>query len=200
MLILFFFASLPNMKTLLKPAAILGFFPLFLIVLSARPAFSQKNPIERINLNWSMYKKLNNSNLPYIAYTAHRTLHQYRATQKGSQFSLVFHVAVSLDGQQSTVDLRRLATLGEEGKKNLLNHEQGHSDLAVIYGRILYKSLTKKVYSVKNYQNEVKKIYDDTLKELAEIHARYDMETLHGEEQEPQAKWDLYFKKELKAN
>ncbi|MBC8985320.1 DUF922 domain-containing protein [Pedobacter sp. N36a] len=186
------------MKPLLKSAITLAFFSIFLIVLSTPPAFSQKNQIDRINLNWNMYKKLNNSNLPFIAYTAHRTLHQYRATQKGSQLSLVFNVAVSLDGQQSTVDLRRLATLAEEGKKNLLNHEQGHSDLAVIYGRILYKALTKKVYTVKNYQKEVKKIYEDTLKELAEINARYDMETMHGEEQEPQDKWDLYFKKELK--
>lgn len=146
-----------------------------------------------------MFKKLNSSNLPYIAYTAHRTLHQYRATQKGSQFSLVFKVGVSVDEQQSTVDLRKFASLDEEGKKNLLNHEQGHSDLAVIYGRILYQNLAKKTYSVKNYQNEVKKIYDDTLKELAQVHARYDMETSHGEESELQEKWDLYFKKELKS-
>ncbi|WGQ10137.1 DUF922 domain-containing protein [Pedobacter gandavensis] len=188
------------MKPLLKSVNIPAFFTLFLVIFITSAAFSQKNQIDRIKLNWSMYKKLNNSNLPYIAYTAHRTLHQYRATQKGSQFSLVFNVAVSLDGQQSTVDLRRLATLGEEGKKNLLNHEQGHSDLAVIYGRILYKSLSKKTYTIKNYQNEVKKIYDDTLKELAEINARYDMETMHGEEQEPQDKWDMHFKKELKAS
>lgn len=187
------------MKPLLKPAALIGSLSLFFSLLSPNLAFSQNNQIDRINLKWSMFKKLNSSNLPYIAYTAHRTLHQYRATQKGSQFSLVFKVGVSVDEQQSTVDLRKFASLDEEGKKNLLNHEQGHSDLAVIYGRILHQNLAKKTYSVKNYQNEVKKIYDDTLKELAQVHARYDMETSHGEESELQEKWDLYFKKELKS-
>lgn len=187
------------MKSLLKQAALFGSLSLFLSMVSPNLAFSQKNQIDRINLKWNMFKQLNSTNLPYVAYTAHRTLHQYRATQKGSQFSLVFTVAVDVDSQQSIVDLRRLATLDEEGKKNLLNHEQGHSDLAVIYGRILYKNLSKKTYSIKNYQNEVKKIYNDTLKELAEVHARYDMETSHGEEPELQEKWNLYFKNELKS-
>ncbi|WP_316821997.1 DUF922 domain-containing protein [Pedobacter gandavensis] len=161
--------------------------------------FSQENQLDKIHLKWSSFRQLKNSDRPFIAYTAHQTTHKYRATQNGRNLSLKFIVGVALDGKASSIDPDRLSALNEEEQASLLNHEQGHSDLAVIYGRILYKNLSKGVYSIKNYQQEVKKIYDTTMKELAVINARYDMETAHGEEKELQEKWDLYFKKELKG-
>ncbi|WP_316752890.1 DUF922 domain-containing protein [Pedobacter gandavensis] len=181
--------------------SLLGAASLFLALCTLTPvsAFSQENQLNRIKLTWDSYAEVKDSKRPYIAYTAHQTTHKYRATQKGTQLSLKFMVGVALDRKQSVVDFSRLSALDEEAKKNLLNHEQGHSDLAVLYGRILYKNLSKRLYSIKNYQQEVKKVYDDTMKELGEIHFRYDMETAHGEEKELQDKWDLYFKKELKG-
>lgn len=172
---------------------------LILAILKPEPALSQENQLNRIKLDWSFYAHLKDSKRPYIAYTAHQTTHRYRATQKGNQLSLKFMVGVSLDRKQSIVDISRLSALDEKAKKSLLNHEQGHSDLAVIYGRILYKNLSKGVYSIKNYQQEVKKIYEVTMKALEKIHFRYDLETAHGEEHELQDKWDLYFKNELKS-
>ncbi|WP_316839011.1 DUF922 domain-containing protein [Pedobacter gandavensis] len=167
-------------------------------ILSPKQAHSQENQLKRINLQWNSYQQLSNSNRPYIAYTAHQTTHKYRATQNGNQLALKFIVGVVLDGKQSIVDPKRLAALNEADQKSLLHHEQGHSDLAVIYGRILYKKLSAKSYSIKNFQKEVKEIYDNTMAELANLQARYDMETAHGEEKELQDKWDLYFTKELK--
>ncbi|MBB2147891.1 DUF922 domain-containing protein [Pedobacter gandavensis] len=195
-LIFCFFVNMKRATPLLLSISIF----LFCGFLKSEKAFSQENQLNRINLKWNMYQQLEQTNRPFIAYTAHQTTHKYRATQKGSQFSLKFTVGVALDSKKSTLDLRKLASLDEEGQKKLLNHEQGHSDLAVVYGRILYKQLSKQVYTVKNYQNEVKKIYDDTMKELLEMNFKYDIETSHGEELEPQDKWDLYFKNQLKIN
>lgn len=144
-----------------------------------------------------MYRQWKNADRPYIAYTAHQTTHKYRATQNGNHLSLIFTVGVALNGKASTVDPDRLSDLSAQDKASLLNHEQGHSDLAVIYGRILFNDLFKGIYTIKDYQQQVKKIYDRTMKQLAAINARYDIETAHGEEKELQEKWDLYFKKEL---
>lgn len=176
-------------------------FGIFLLCSLLKPewALSQENQLNRINLKWSMFHQLKQSNRPYIAYTAHQTTHTYRATQKGSQFSLKFSVGVALDGKKSTLDLNKLSSLDEVAQMNLLKHEQGHSDLAVIYGRILYKRLSTAVYSIRNYQQKVKKIYDDTMKELLQMNFKYDIETTHGAEQEAQDKWDLYFINALKS-
>lgn len=187
------------MKPFLRRSVQLGLLSLSLTILSPRQVFGQQNQLNRITLNWNLYKALKHSDRPYTAFTAHTTTHKYRATQKGNHLSLKFMVGVELDRERTLIDLEKFANLDDARKKDLLNHEQGHSDLAIIYGRLLYDKLSKGVYTIKGYQKEVKKIYDTTMKELAEINFRYDMETLHGEEPGPQEKWDLYFKRELKS-
>ncbi|RQO66435.1 hypothetical protein DBR43_29950 [Pedobacter sp. KBW06] len=184
------------MSVSLKQIYILG-CSIFLAILNPQQVFSQQNNLNRITLNWGSFLKKNNSKRSYIAYTAHKTMHKYRATQRGNQLSLKFEVGVTLDSLQTFLDPDKLKSLDAQGKKALLNHEQGHSDLAIIYGRILYSRLSKGKYSIANYKNEVKSIYDSVMKELAGLNIKYDMETEHGQYEEEQQKWDLYFKKEL---
>lgn len=178
----------------------IGWAALLLLILNSDPAFSQQNQLNRITLNWNSFRKVNSNNRPYIAYTAHQTRHKYRATQNGKHLSLQFEVGVTLDSSQTIIDLSKLKSLGNTDKKALLNHEQGHSDLAVIYGRILYQRLSRKNYSIGNFKKEVKVIYDAVMKELAGKNRTYDIETEHGQYVEQQQKWDVYFKKELLKN
>lgn len=178
----------------------IGWAALLLLILNSDPAFSQQNQLNRITLNWNSFRKVNSNNRPYIAYTAHQTRHKYRATQNGKHLSLQFEVGVTLDSSQTIIDLSKLKSLGNADKKALLNHEQGHSDLAVIYGRILYQRLSRKNYSIGNFKKEVKVIYDAVMKELAGKNRTYDIETEHGQYAEQQQKWDVYFKKELLKN
>ncbi|AOM80128.1 DUF922 domain-containing protein [Pedobacter steynii] len=178
----------------------IGWAALLLLILNSAPAFSQQNQLNRITLNWNSFRKVNSNNRPYIAYTAHQTRHKYRATQNGKHLSLQFEVGVTLDSSQTIIDLSKLKSLGNADKKALLNHEQGHSDLAVIYGRILYQRLSRKNYSIGNFKKEVKVIYDAVMKELAGKNRTYDIETEHGQYAEQQQKWDVYFKKELLKN
>ncbi|MNQ88359.1 hypothetical protein D3C85_1036170 [compost metagenome] len=178
----------------------IGWATLLLLILNSDLAFSQQNQLNRITLNWNSFRKVNSNNRPYIAYTAHQTRHKYRATQNGKHLSLQFEVGVTLDSSQTIIDLSKLKSLGNAEKKALLNHEQGHSDLAVIYGRILYQRLSRGNYSIGNFKKEVKVIYDAVMKELAHLNRTYDIETEHGQYTEQQQKWDVYFKKELLKN
>lgn len=185
------------MNVSLKQIYILGWIGIVLSVVNPKQAFSQQNNLNRITLKWSSFLKVVNSKHPYIAYTAHKTMHKYRAIQSGNHLSLKFEVGVTLDPLQTFLDPGKLKSLDDAGKKALLNHEQGHSDLAIIYGRILYSRLSKGKYSIPKYRKEVKNIYDSVMKELAELNRKYDMETEHGQYEEAQHKWDLYFKKGL---
>ncbi|WP_342327588.1 DUF922 domain-containing protein [Pedobacter sp. FW305-3-2-15-E-R2A2] len=185
------------MSVSLKQIYIIGCSSIILAILNPRQVFSQQNNLDRITLRWDSFLKRSNSKRSYIAYTAHQTMHKYRATQRGNQLSLKFEVGVTLDTLQTFLDPNKLKSLDASGKKALLNHEQGHSDLAIIYGRMLYSRLSKGKYSIANYKNEVKNIYDSLMKELAGLHKKYDMETEHGQYEEEQQKWDLYFKKGL---
>lgn len=174
-----------------------GSILLTIFVLSSAEATAQTDQLKRITLNWNTFKKINTSKLPYIAYTAHKTYHAYRATQNGSNFSLHFKVGVSIDSSQTFVNITRLNSLNLLAKKALLNHEQGHTDLAVIYGRKLKQRLEAAIYTVRDYKEQVKTIYQKTMQELADKNQEYDMETDHGSDPEKQESWNRYFTRQL---
>jgi hypothetical protein len=129
---------------------------------------AQNQQIPRIPLTWNSFKKTSNPNLAYIAYTAHKTLYKYRATQKGNTVSLKFEVRIMLDTPNTVVNYRRLQNLTSNGKLRLLKHEQGHTDLAVIYGRKLYDQLSAQSYTPTNFKTKTRGIYLRLMKDLAE--------------------------------
>lgn len=170
---------------------------LTLFALKPIPVAAQTDQLKRIMLDWGVFKKISTNKLPYIAYTAHKTYHAYRATQHGSNFSLNFKVGVSIDSNETFVNINRFNKLSLLAKKALLNHEQGHTDLAVIYGRKLKQRLEAATYTIRDYKAQVKAIYDKTMQELAARNQVYDEETDHGSNPEAQGKWDKYFREQI---
>ncbi|MEJ7558327.1 MAG: DUF922 domain-containing protein [Pedobacter sp.] len=168
--------------------------------MTASKPFAQNQKIPRIKLTWSAFKKTENSRLPYIAYTAHKTLYKYRAIQKGNSVSLSFEVRIMLDTPNTVVNFQRLQNLRTSGKLKLLEHEQGHTDLAVIYGRTLYKQLSSQRYLPTNFKTKTRTIYLQLMKVLAEENRRYDIETEHGFNDEKQKIWKANIAQRLLLN
>lgn len=164
------------------------------IIILTQTSFVQQKGLERIKLNWGTFTKTRKNNRPYIAYTTHNTLYKYRAVQKGETVSLTFEVRVSIDTPKTIVNIQRLNTLSATDKQALLNHEQGHTDLAVAYGRRLYHKLSTTNYTTQNFKTRSREIYLQIMKELANENVKYDVETEHGFDKEKQKKWDRYFK------
>jgi hypothetical protein len=160
-------------------------------------SFSQNHQIPKISLTWNSFKRTTNPKLTYIAYTAHKTLYKYRAIQKGNSVTLKFEVRIMLDTPNTVVNYGRLQSLTTKGKLRLLEHEQGHTDLAVIYGRILYNQLTSQVYSPTNFKTKTRAIYLKLMKDLAEENRQYDVQTEHGFDAEKQALWKSTIGKRL---
>ena len=163
-------------------------------------SFSQNHKIPTIPLTWNSFKRTTNPKLPYIAYTAHKTLYKYRAIQKGNRVTLRFEVRIMLDTPNTIVNYRRLQSLTTKGKLRLLEHEQGHTDLAVIYGRVLYSQLSSQVYSPTNFKTKTRAIYLKLMKDLAEENRQYDVQTEHGFDAEKQNLWKLNISKRLLLN
>ena len=145
--------------------------------------------IERIGLSWKSFRKTQNSNLPYIAYTAHKTFYKYRATQKGTHVSLAFEVRILLDSANTTVNYKRLQDLTPSAQMKLLQHEQGHTDLAVIYGRELYRQFNAQSYTATNFKTKTRTVYLKLMESLANENRQYDIATEHGFNDDKQKIW-----------
>lgn len=177
----------------LKRPTIFAFLKIFPIVMflcfHTNNSCAQIQNIARIPLSWNSFKKTNNPSLPYIAYTVHKTLYKYRAIVKGNKVSLKFEVRIMLDTPNTIVNYRRLQSLTLNGKLRLLKHEQGHTDLAVIYGRALYSQLNAQRYTVTDFKKKTRAIYLQLMEDLAEENRRYDVQTEHGFNEDKQKIW-----------
>ena len=71
----------------------------------------------------------------------------------------------------------------------ILSHEQGHFDIAEIFARKLHKKMIDYRFDKKDYEKDLKKIYQDILDEKREMQDDYDKETNHSINKEKQEEW-----------
>jgi hypothetical protein len=71
----------------------------------------------------------------------------------------------------------------------ILSHEQGHFDIAEIFARKLHKRMMEYRFDRRNYEKDLKKIYQEILDEKAEMQNDYDRETNHSINKEKQVEW-----------
>ncbi|HTB53496.1 MAG TPA: hypothetical protein VK718_12055 [Ferruginibacter sp.] len=81
----------------------------------------------------------------------------------------------------------------------ILNHEQHHFDLTYIYTQRFVKKLQEANFTVKNYQDLIKRIYDDAERDLHDEQAKYDDETHHSVIKARQEEWNKKIDEELAA-
>jgi hypothetical protein len=71
----------------------------------------------------------------------------------------------------------------------ILSHEQGHFDITEIFARQLNQRMKRYVFNKDTYQDDLKKIYKDILKEKEEFQSQYDDETNYSRIKEKQGEW-----------
>ena len=71
----------------------------------------------------------------------------------------------------------------------ILNHEQGHFDIAEIFARKLNKKMSEYQFNKTTYKNDLKNIYDGITTEKEVFQDQYDKETDHSRKKEQQAEW-----------
>ncbi len=82
----------------------------------------------------------------------------------------------------------------------ILNHEQGHFDIAEIHARLLHKALLAYTFNANTVSNDVNKIYTDVMKMHTDTQQLYDQETNHSIDSATQRAWDTKIATMLKDN
>lgn len=81
----------------------------------------------------------------------------------------------------------------------ILSHEQLHFDISELYAQKLRKRLQDAKFT-KNVKNEVKVIYNRTMKELGDFQDKYDSETNFSRDREVQILWQDKIVRALQQN
>ena len=71
----------------------------------------------------------------------------------------------------------------------VLQHEQGHFDIAEVFARKLFKQLGEYQFNSRSYKADLDKIYNNIVKEKTAMQDQYDRETDHSRIREKQLEW-----------
>ncbi len=80
----------------------------------------------------------------------------------------------------------------------ILNHEQGHFDLAEIYARELHRKLKEYQFRKETASEDLNKLYNRVMKEHLESQDLYDRQSNHSIDSTKQRYWDNKIKANLK--
>jgi hypothetical protein len=88
-----------------------------------------------------------------------------------------------------TCSFSKTRSWGLHKNEHILNHEQGHFDIAEIFARKLNMQMTAYKFNRNTYQQDLKKIYQDIVNEKEEMQNTYDEETDHSIKKDKQEEW-----------
>ena len=87
----------------------------------------------------------------------------------------------------------------KDGKQTdeLLKHEQGHFDIAIVCVKELVAMYKKRTLTAFDFNESVKELTKETFQKYKELEAQYDEETDHSKNKEQQLKWNDFIAKQL---
>lgn len=86
----------------------------------------------------------------------------------------------------------------KKGDQKMLHHERGHFDLSEVYARKLRKKIREEHLTYGNYRGVLHRLHQQTLKELDARRNKYSAETMIGNNEKAQEKWQQAIQQELR--
>jgi hypothetical protein len=84
----------------------------------------------------------------------------------------------------------KLLSWGRIRNEYILNHEQGHFDIAEAHARLLHKNLTDYTFNSKTVSVDINRIYNDVMKLHVTMQKQYDSTTDHSLDTAQQMLWN----------
>ena len=163
---------------------------ILLFILFPFTMLAQERPV----LDWNFFRNDRPANAPHQALTWYNLSYRYKPLRfEGDQVYLQFEVSLKMDSVRSYFDVNRKRLPDYE----LLKHEQGHADIGFLYALKLKEAFEKATFSRKDYQQAVRKIFDEVYGQMNAENIRYDSETDHSKNKNGQRNWDQYLKDEI---
>jgi hypothetical protein len=129
-----------------------------------------------------------------IAYTNCSINFKYHAFRERGYYRLNFDIQLTLNTDRSWLDKSRVTS--PEMLAEVLNHEQGHYDIAWLEQQELKRTVSKTVFH-EDYQRTAQNIFDRIDAKYKQLNSDYDADTQHMLNRVQQHSWDVYFKKKL---
>lgn len=131
---------------------------------------------ENRKLTWEDYKAAPDTTGTFAASTTTYLTVDYTFTQ--DEFAFKIHS-----------DFSKTHSWGLNKTAYILQHEQGHFDIAEIFARKLYKCIKEYRYNKKTCREDLSKIYDSIVNEKSQMQEDYDRETNHSIIKQKQKEW-----------
>lgn len=142
-------------------------------------------------LAWSDFKGAIPFGMLFDAQSYSGIGYTYTPVRKGDIIEIEWEVSAYFDPAVSWV--RK-----DAASANLLNHEQGHFDIAEIFARDFRQKLNSVTLNLENVEYFMESFLADVLEDMRAYHDAYDRDTHHGTEQGQQVYWDKMIQEELK--
>ena len=84
----------------------------------------------------------------------------------------------------------KLLSWGRIRNDYILNHEQGHFDIAEAHARLLHKNLVEYKFNSKTVSEDINRIHKDAMKQHVTMQKEYDYSTNHSLDTALQNVWD----------
>ena len=180
------------MKNLFKTKLILVFF-ILLLGCASQKYFNGR--IENRNLTWIDFVGIPDENSKFDAYTFWYVKYKYDPPNFNSGFStkIKFKVWKELSNKSWVKEYANT-------DMDLLNHEQGHYDIATLCEIELRNTFKNKIFLKSDYEFQIDVIFNQVLQKYVQMGKNYDLETNHMSHVENQKKWDIFFAEQLKKS
>jgi hypothetical protein len=135
-------------------------------------------------LTWTDYKGQPQAGTDAAAATTTYLGIEYLIDEKGFTFKIQCRFSKTKSWGKSKTDY-------------ILEHEQGHFDIAEIFARKLNKNMSEYKFNKDSFRKDLKSIYDSVAIEKENFQNQYDLETDHSRKKDQQAAWNLKIKEWL---
>lgn len=168
-------------------------FGLFVLLWSAMSFAQEEETIlwhPKQRLSWSNFKAEPVEGSKVAATTASGLSYQFSTTEEGGKYELDYTISTYFYPDRSWYQPKICDEV-------ILSHEQLHFDISELFGRKMRKIMDTTTFT-KNVKAEVKAIYRQINKELAEFQQLYDQETNYSRNIEQQLSWNQKIKDALR--
>ncbi len=140
-------------------------------------------------LDWADFKGKPDDNSIIAATTASGISYEFNAFERDGYYEVEYEVETSFYPMQSWYRPHMSNDL-------VLSHEQLHFDISELFARKMRKKIDNTRFT-KNVKQEIRVIYKDIIKELADFQEKYDRETDFSRNREAQLRWNREIKEAL---
>lgn len=144
-------------------------------------------------LTWEDFKGTPDNNSHFFAYTAWNSRVKYDNVQFDGDKAII-------NGFEMTVEFDPVKSWVKKGKEthDLLKHEQGHFDVAILYMQEVLQKFSSSSFTRNGYEAEFKNLIQDVYKKYVEMGKQYDSETNHSIDKPKQEQWNSFFSEKVK--